>query len=123
MAEARFLYGNPLMIKHTPTSAVAAGEVVEIVADTGPIGIAHNNIAANARGNLSVGPAVYECVCTDTGLSAGTFVFWDTTANEVTTDDAIGTNPPFGRILKATTATQQKVPVALAIQSGTINPT
>ncbi len=116
MAEARFMYGNPLMVKHTPTSAVAAGEVVELIADTGPIGIAHNAIAANQTGNLSFGPGVYEVVCADTGVALGSLVYWDTAANKVTTTAT--TNPSFGRTLKATTATDQKIPVALEYQAG-----
>jgi hypothetical protein len=116
MAEAKFLYGNPLMVKHTPTSVVAAGEVVELIADTGPIGIAHNRIPANGPGNLSFGPGVYECVCADASVALGSLVYWDTAANKVTTTAT--TNPSFGRTLKATVGTDEKIPVALEYQAG-----
>lgn len=57
MAEAIFRSGNPIMVAHTPGSAVTAGDVVVI---NGYPFIAHKDIAANARGELAAGGGVYD---------------------------------------------------------------
>ncbi len=119
MPIARFMYGNPLMVRLTPTSAVAAGTAHEYAA-TGPMGIAHNSIAANQTGNVSVGPGVYEVVCANASVAVGTLLYWDAAANKVTTTSA--SNPPFGRALKATVGTNEKIPVMMAYQGGPIVP-
>jgi hypothetical protein len=118
MAAVKFLYGNPLMVKHTPGSALAAGTVHEYAA-TGPMGVTHNAIAANALGNLSVGPGVYEVTCATASVTVGQLLYWDGTDKVTTTST---TNPPFGRALKATVGTNEKIPIMMAYQGGAILP-
>ncbi len=107
MAEAVFKHGNPIMVDHTPGSAVAAGEVVEITANTFA-GIAHSAIEASRKGSLSLGPGVYEFTA-DGALAIGAIVYWDTTANKVTATAT--NNPKIGTALTATTADGQKIDV------------
>jgi hypothetical protein len=104
MATARFKFGNPLMVKHTPGSAVAAGDVIELVAATGLVGIAHTNIPANVTGNLSVGPGVYEVVG-DAAIDAGDKVWWNG-AGKVT--ETSTTNPAIGWLVSACTGDNAK---------------
>lgn len=83
MFEAQFLFGDPLMIDHTPGGAVAVGEVV-IVGNTPRI--AHRAIAANELGALAAGGGVYQCKAQSSAdLASGVRVFWDNTNNVVTT--------------------------------------
>jgi predicted RecA/RadA family phage recombinase len=77
--EAQFLHGEPLMVDHTPGSAVSAGEVV-VVGDR-PL-IAHLDIAANALGALAAGGGVYK-VTAGEAIAVGKKVWWDTAANKV----------------------------------------
>jgi predicted RecA/RadA family phage recombinase len=80
MFELMFLHGDPVMVDHTPGSAVAAGEVV-VVGNT-PL-IAHAAIPAGTLGALATHGGVYQ------GLSGGAIgtnvlVYWDNSANRVT---------------------------------------
>lgn len=94
MAEATFKHGNPLMVDYTPGSAVAAGEVVEL--NDVPF-VAHNAIAANELGALAARGGVYELTTDGTTDTPGDTVYWDDTANKITTS-ASG-NPKFGYTL------------------------
>lgn len=96
MAEATFKHGNPLMVDHTPTSAVTAGDVI-VVGEN--VRIAHRDIAANALGAAAQADGVYDVTKgTDTGdgWSDGDMLYWDDTANEATTDNNAGANPFLG---------------------------
>lgn len=78
-------HGDPIMVDHTPSGAVAAGEVV-VTADTPRI--AHRAIAANELGALAFGGGVYTCPkATGTGqaIAANTLVYWNASGSVVTT--------------------------------------
>lgn len=91
--QAQFHSGDPVMVNHTPASAITAGDVV-IVGET--CRIAHTDIAADELGALAAGGGVYEVTCGDAaGISNGTKVYWDDVANAVTKDITAG-GAPFG---------------------------
>jgi len=94
---------------YTPGSAVAAGDVV-VQGDM--VGIATQDIAANALGALAVNNGVWTCP-KDTGsgsaLSAGTKVYWDAT-NEVVTSTA-STHKQMGYVETAAAASASTVNV------------
>lgn len=77
--EAQFLHGNPLMVDHTPGSAVSAGQVV-VVGDR-PL-VAHLDIAANALGALAAGGGVYKCVAGE-AIAVGKKVWFNDTSNKM----------------------------------------
>lgn len=81
MAEAQFLHGYPLMVDHTPGSAVAAGQVV-VVSNT-PY-VAHLDIAANKLGALAARGGVYKGAAAAAVATKGIKIYWDDTANEFT---------------------------------------
>jgi Uncharacterized conserved protein (DUF2190) len=95
--QARFHHGEYVAIDYTPTSAVAAGDVVVLNVAAGiTCGIAHLNIAANALGALATGGGVYE-VKNINNAANWTKVYWDNTADGVTTTAA--GNAVFGAIV------------------------
>lgn len=84
MAQATFVHGNPLMIDHTPSGAVTAGDVV-VIGDTPRV--AHRDIAADALGALAIGGGVYDFAKTagsGEALTDGAKVYWDDSANVAT---------------------------------------
>lgn len=95
MPEATFRSGAPLMISHTPGSAVAAGEVV-VTSDTARI--AHTAIAASTLGSLSTGGGIYS-VTGNAAIADGKKVYWDTAVNKVT--ETATANKVFGRTVAA----------------------
>lgn len=97
--EAQFLHGDPLMVDHTPSGAVAAGEVV-VVGNTPRV--AHLDIAANTLGALAAGGGVYQMLCASgANVAAGKLVYWDNAANAFT-ETASG-NLHFGFTVAAVT--------------------
>ena len=100
MSEATFKHGNPLMVDYTPVSAVAAGEVVEV--NDVPF-VCHTAIAANELGALAAGGGVYEVTTDGTTDTGGDTIYWDDTANKVTTTSA--GNPHWGYTLPGQGAT------------------
>ncbi len=78
--EARYLHGAPVMVDHTPGSAIAAGVVV-VTNDTPRV--AHLDIPANTLGALASGGGVYEMVG-DGAIAADKKVYWDSTNRKVT---------------------------------------
>lgn len=92
--EAQMHHGEPLMVDHTPGTAVAAGQVVVLSTD---VRIAHRDIPANTLGALSRGGAVYD-VAKEPALAIndGDQLFWDDVNNRVTTNAAAGANKKFG---------------------------
>ena len=86
MAEATFKHGSPLMVDHTPGSAVSAGDIIVVGSNAR---IAHKDIGANELGAVAQAGGVYAVTKgTDTGdgWSDGDEIYWDNTANEATTD-------------------------------------
>lgn len=84
---AEFVHGSPLMVDHTPSADVSAGDVV-VVGDI--CRIAHRDIAANTLGALAAGGGVYRMpkeTGSSTAIAAGTKVYWDA-GNSVITDAA-----------------------------------
>lgn len=100
--QATFRHGTPLMVDHTPTSAIAAGDVV-VVADV-PM-IAHHDIAANELGALAANGGVYE-VTADAAIAKGKWVFWVDSSNKVSVT-ATG-NKGFGITVEAATGDGDK---------------
>ena len=82
--EAKFVHGNPTFIRYKRGTAILAGEVITVGA---LIMIAHNNIAANEEGALSIGPGVYKSIATGI-LAVGVRCDWDDTAKELVAKDA-----------------------------------
>lgn len=90
-----FVHGSPLMVDHTPSAAVAAGDVV-VTGDV--VRIAHSPIAANDLGALAAGGGVYRVPKDDsTAISDGRKVYWDA-SNKEATETAIG-NKPLGFVV------------------------
>jgi predicted RecA/RadA family phage recombinase len=90
IGEADFVHGDPLMIDHTPGSAVAAGEVV-VVDDL--VYICHRAIAANALGALAAGGGVYDGIKDNTSgpdIAAGDRVYFIPGSNLFTNDGTGG---------------------------------
>lgn len=96
---AQHLYGEPTaMVRHDPAQAYAAGAV--IVLGTYPL-IAHEGLDPAQRkhpGALAAGGGVYRCV-PDAAMTAGTTVYWDASAGEVT--ETATDNPHFGFTVSA----------------------
>jgi len=67
--------------RHTPGSAITAGDVVEL--GTTLCGIAHQDIAANVEGILAVGGGVYDAPATSGDvIAAGDKLYWNGTVAE-----------------------------------------
>ena len=79
--EAELVHGTPRMVDHTPSGAVAAGEVV--IVGNWPH-IAHLDIAANTLGALAARGAVYRVKATGAIIARGKKVYWDNTNNVIT---------------------------------------
>lgn len=92
MGQADFKHGGPLMVDHTPSSAVTAGDVVVI--GEYPL-VAHVDIAADALGALAAGGGVYKCTA-DADLDPGDKVYWDSSAGKITKSTDTGANKHFG---------------------------
>lgn len=97
MAQATFKYGDPVMVDHTPSSAVTAGDV--IVTSTTPR-IAHLDIAANALGALAATGGIYE-VTGDAAIAADKKVYWVNASDKVSEDANSGANKAFGVTVSA----------------------
>jgi predicted RecA/RadA family phage recombinase len=69
------------VIDYTPSSAVAAGDVV-VMNDL--VGVAHSPIAANALGAVAV-EGVHSMPKATGVIGQGAIVYWDATAGNVTT--------------------------------------
>jgi predicted RecA/RadA family phage recombinase len=90
-------------IDHTPSSDVAAGDVVIIGEKT--LGIAKLDIKANELGALSL-VGVFDVAKeagTGTALAAGINVYWDATNQVVTSDANGGANINMGRTIAPAT--------------------
>lgn len=111
--EAELVQGHdaPVMVDHTPGSAVSAGQVVNV--GHVPM-VAHKAIAAGAKGALGAHGGVYRCE-PDAAIAAGQPVWWDDTANQVT-ETASGNNH-FGFTVEASYESDALVDVLHAPQA------
>lgn len=98
--EAEFYYGNVnTSIPYTPSGAdVEAGQVV-VLGEL--VGIAPVTIPDGVLGALNIMGGVYKCVAAG-AYAVGLAVYWDDTANKVTTNAAAGANKKFGNLVAAT---------------------
>jgi predicted RecA/RadA family phage recombinase len=73
--EALFRHGDPLMIDHTPSAAVDAGDIV-IVGNTAGLTciVAHRNVANGELAGFAAFGGVYHCMVAST-YAAGTKVY------------------------------------------------
>ena len=109
MVDAYYRHGDPVMIDHTATSDIAAGQVVLIGNTTGlTCGIAHLAISNTYAGTLAAGGGVYDCVAAS-NYAAGTKVWWDDSANKVTTTST--NNALFGFTVEAAAAANAVIEV------------
>lgn len=104
MAEATFRHGSPVMVDYTPSGGnVAEGAVVVIGTVTGNTagygvmaGIAHRPIVNSTLGALAMGGGVYS-VTNLNNAANGALVYWDDSANKVTTVST--NNAQFGLVV------------------------
>jgi len=108
MAQAMFVQ-NGLAVDYTPSSAVAAGEVV-VQGDL--VGVAKFAIAANTLGALAVDGVFDFAKNTSVAYTAGTILYWDDTNNVVTTTSS--GNKQVGKVVRAAATTDATVRVRLS---------
>jgi len=109
MSDATFVAKGD-RIPHTPSSALTAGDVV-VQVDL--IGIATEDIAANALGSLAV-EGIFELPKqAATAMPLGTIVYWDDADDEVQTTADTGTNKQLGKVTEAALAADTTVRVKL----------
>ena len=94
--QARFIFGNGLVVDHIPSAALARGEIVH--RGNGQLGIAHADIAASVMGGLVINFGVYE-LPKETGkaFSVGQDVYWDFDADKASPKGGIF----FGKCVEA----------------------
>ena len=78
--DATYRGGNPTLIPHTPSGAIADGAVV-VTADT--VRVCHVAIVADEVGTLSARGGWYDCIA-DAAIADGKKVYWNDSANKVT---------------------------------------
>lgn len=89
---AKLRYGEPVMIPHTPGSAVTAGDAF-VLAES--VRIAHVDLAANQKGALAAGGGVYEVVKNaGEAWSDGAILYYDAGNTRLTT--TASTHKKFG---------------------------
>jgi predicted RecA/RadA family phage recombinase len=110
MALAVFVYEGSA-IDYTPTSDVAAGDVV-VQGDL--VGVARGPIPANAPGSLATAGVFGfpKATGAGSGIAAGTKVYWDAT-NKVATA-TVGSNKFLGKTTKAAADADASVHVRLS---------
>lgn len=98
MANAAFRHGDPVMIDYTPAAGdVAAGEVVVLGNLVGiSCGVAHVAISNTLKGSVAAGGGVYQVVNLDNAADYAV-VYWDDSANKVTTTST--NNAVFGFVV------------------------
>jgi len=112
--EALFKSGSATMLDHTPGTAVATGQVVVV----GQLAlVCHRPIAANELGALAAGGGVYDLTAA-TAAAAGAVVYWDDTANKVTTNADSGANKQFGYVVPGSSAAGDEDPVRVLHKPG-----
>jgi len=96
-------------IDYTPGSAVASGDVV-VQGDL--VGVVKRPLAANEQGSLDVEGVFDFAKATNVAYTVGTVLYWDDTANLVTTT-ATG-NKQIGKVVRAAATTDATVRVRLS---------
>lgn len=104
MADTTFRHGSPIMIDYTPGAGdIDAGQVIQLTdaasntVEVGmSLGIAHVDIANNAKGALAVGGGVYDVVNLNNAADYA-LVYWSDSVNKVTTVST--NNAQFGYIV------------------------
>ena len=113
--EAIFYQGSQLTIDHTPVSAVAAGEIVQL--GTNLSGICNIAIPAGKQGALDVGNGIgiYKIKkdAIDT-FALGSIVDWDDTAGQAEPNGGGGSSWTLGVCVKAAIAADEFVLVRFA---------
>ena len=99
MAQAVFVQ-NGAAVDYTPGADVTAGDVV-VQGDL--IGVAKQDIKANALGALAVEGVFDFAKATGVGtaITVGAIVYWDDTADQATTSDGAGANKQIGKTVAA----------------------
>ena len=112
MATATFVQEGRA-IDYTPTSNVAAGDVV-VQGDL--VGVARKPIPANTLGALAVEGVfdVAKATGAGSGMTAGTKVYWDATDQQAKTDDETGANKLLGKTTNAAADADTTVQVRLS---------
>lgn len=116
--EAIYRYGEQARIDHTPSRAVAAGEVVVLSDDL--IGIATEAIGASAKGSLCTRGVfdVAKDTTSGTAFTEGEQVFWDE-ANNVAVN-AVGAHKFLGYAVAAAADSASTVRVLVERQAGSL---
>ena len=99
MAQVVFIQDGAA-VDYRPGAAVTAGDVV-VQGDL--IGVAKQDIAANALGALAV-EGVFDfpkASGVGTAISVGAIVYWDDAADEATTSSGAGANKELGKTIAA----------------------
>jgi len=99
-------------IPYTPTTDVAAGDVV-VQGDL--VGVATSPIAADTAGTVAVRGvfSMPKSTGTGTAVTAGAKLYWNATNSVVTTSDGSGTNKLVGKAIAAATVDDTTVHVLL----------
>jgi predicted RecA/RadA family phage recombinase len=102
MPQATFRHGDPLMIDYTPAANAAAGDVV-LLGNTAGICcvIAHDPLVSATPAAVAAGGGVYDVVSLQNSAN-GTKVWWDDSADKVTTTST--NNALFGFIVSGGSA-------------------
>lgn len=98
MAEATFRTGDPIMVDYTPAAGNITGGEVVLLGNTAGVtcGVAHSDIVNNALGALAVGGGCYDVINLDNAANYVP-VWWDNSANKVTTTST--NNAKFGFVV------------------------
>lgn len=97
MAQATFRHGDPIMVDYTAAANITSGDVVLLGNTTGlTCGVAHADITNTYLGAISAGGGVYDCTSLENSANY-TKVWWDDSANKVTTTST--NNALFGFIV------------------------
>lgn len=111
MAQAAFVQ-NGAAIDYTPGADVTAGDVV-VQGDL--VGVAKQDIAANALGALAV-EGVFDFAKTAGGgvtFAVGNLAYWDDTNDVAVTTDGAGANKLLGKVVRAAADADPTVRVKL----------
>lgn len=98
------------VLDYTATSAVARGDAVVIGSNI--VGIALDDIAANATGPVAI-RGVFLVTKASDGISQGAKLYWDATSGNFTTSSASGANPFAGYAWSAAASADTTVEILL----------
>ena len=97
MAQTVFRHGDPLMIDYTPAANAVVGDVI-LMGNTAGVCcvVAHNDLVSGALSAVAAGGGVYDVTSLQNNAN-GTKVWWDDSADKVTTTST--NNALFGFIV------------------------